>query len=225
MPKLTPEVLARLATLEALVSGDWQQKHAGYEPFEIIANLDGGYGDDGTQVRYDKVCVVDEDLPFAPALAAAELIPLMRNNLKLMLDLITAQSLELSATREQLEQLQIGLIACYDAAIPQAMVWIGLASEQAAYAAKILPDHLRRLNNLSEFIAAERDRYITVYPASEYQDEYGDVLWWNFPVCEPPHFSSPAASDWPGDRWTHFSRLPVVWNGDGLPKIEGHANG
>lgn len=155
MPRLTPEILSRLAALESLVSSDWQQKSRGYEPLEIIANLDGGYGDDGTQVRYDKVCVVDGDLPVAPALAVAELIPLMRNSLK-------------------------ALVAT----------------------------------------AKELTKVTTVYPASEYQDDYGDVLWWNFPVCEPPHFSSPAASDWPGDRWTHFSRLPVVWNGEGMPRVE-----
>lgn len=154
MKAITPEVLARLEQLEALVSSDWQLKHPDYEPFEVIANLDGGYGDDGTEHRYDSVCIVAEDLPGARALATAELIPLMRNNLKALLD---------------------------------------------AY---------------KEFTVL-----ITVRPASEYQDEYGDVLWWNFPVCEPPHFSSPSSSDWPGDRWSHFSRLPAVWGRDGNPRI------
>lgn len=106
MSKFTPEVLARLTTLEALVFGDWQQKHPEYEPFEIIANLDGGYGDDGTQVRYDKVCVVDEDLPGARALATAELIPLMRNHLKALLAASNDNSADLELIRLRRENAE-----------------------------------------------------------------------------------------------------------------------
>jgi len=56
-----------------------------------------------------------------------------------------------------------------------------------------------------------------VYPATAYDEEFGDVLWWNFPVCEPPHLGSPCDTQWPGDKWTHFSLMPVVWDGAGMP--------
>jgi hypothetical protein len=74
-------------------------------------------------------------------------------------------------------------------------------------------DLCRAVKELSTKVVATE----TVYPASEYHEDYGSVLWWNFPVCEPPHLGSPLDNDWPGDKWTHFSRLPIVWDGDGTP--------
>ncbi len=45
--------------------GDWQRFQSDDYPDDayydtIIANVDGGYGDDGQQVRYDSICVVDD---------------------------------------------------------------------------------------------------------------------------------------------------------------------
>ena len=34
------------------------------------------------------------------------------------------------------------------------------------------------------------------------------MLWWTFPVQEPPYVDSPIAGDWPGYH-THWSPLPV----------------
>jgi len=85
----------------------------------------------------------------------------------------------------------------------------------------------------------EVERLIEVHPASEWREGYGDVLWWHFPVCEPPIVGSGAAMgtrDRNGEPtdcrrlqesgWlTHWSRIPVVWNGDGTPlKLVGNTN-
>jgi len=53
--------------------------------------------------------------------------------------------------------------------------------------------------------------YTVVYPASDYHEDYGPVLWWNFPVCEPPYVGN--IDD--VDRFTHWSHMPIVWDGDG----------
>lgn len=43
-------------------------------------------------------------------------------------------------------------------------------------------------------------------PIEEWKEEYGDCLWWSFPIVEPPYCSSPLAIDFP-DHVTHFTRL------------------
>jgi hypothetical protein len=46
-------------------------------------------------------------------------------------------------------------------------------------------------------------------PGEEYHEDLGAVLWWQFPVDEPPWCGSPNDSDWPGYH-THFTPLPPV---------------
>jgi len=48
-------------------------------------------------------------------------------------------------------------------------------------------------------------------PFDAWHEDYGDVLWWRFPICEPPYVGSPLSSDWPFDEsdepnlgWTAF---------------------
>jgi hypothetical protein len=74
--------------------------------------------------------------------------------------------------------------------------------------------------------------YEFLYPASAYHEDYGDVLWWHLPVGDGPYLGPGMGMDernLDGSRslcnrlqregWlTHFSRLPVVWDGDGMPK-------
>lgn len=75
-------------------------------------------------------------------------------------------------------------------------------------------------------------RTTIVYPASEWREDDGAVLWWHFPVCEPPLVGhGPGAGECNADGaptacaraiesgWlTHWSRLPMVWNQAGHPK-------
>jgi hypothetical protein len=46
-------------------------------------------------------------------------------------------------------------------------------------------------------------------PGEDYHEDLGPVLWWRFPVDEPPWCGSPNDSDWPGYH-THFTQLPAV---------------
>lgn len=59
---------------------------------------------------------------------------------------------------------------------------------------------------------------ITVYPAKDWHEELGDVLWWRFPIKEAPYIGSPLAGDFPADFVTHWSFVPAVWNEAGQPK-------
>lgn len=43
-------------------------------------------------------------------------------------------------------------------------------------------------------------------PRDLYYEDFGAVLWWRFPINEPPYCGSPLDSDWPGYH-THFTHL------------------
>jgi hypothetical protein len=78
----------------------------------------------------------------------------------------------------------------------------------------------------------ELKRLRTVHPADDWTEEDGDVLWWHFPICEPPIVGSHqgmGTSDRYGkptdcrrlqeSGWlTHWSPIPRVWREeDGEP--------
>jgi len=44
-------------------------------------------------------------------------------------------------------------------------------------------------------------------PGERYHEDHGPVLWWRFPVVEPPWAGTPNDCDWPGYH-THFTALP-----------------
>lgn len=43
-------------------------------------------------------------------------------------------------------------------------------------------------------------------PIEEWGEDYGDCLWWFFPIQEPPYCGTPLDCDFP-DYVTHFTRL------------------
>lgn len=45
-------------------------------------------------------------------------------------------------------------------------------------------------------------------PLEEWGEDYGDVLWWKFPIEEPPYVGSPLDERWPGYH-THWTPIPV----------------
>jgi hypothetical protein len=49
---------------------------------------------------------------------------------------------------------------------------------------------------------------VTARPLEEWQEEDRDVLWWRFPIEEPPYCGHPNCDSWPGYH-THFTRLVV----------------
>lgn len=44
-------------------------------------------------------------------------------------------------------------------------------------------------------------------PLADYHEDLGPVLWWKFPIDEPPYSGTPLDSDWPGYH-THWT--PIV---------------
>ena len=44
-------------------------------------------------------------------------------------------------------------------------------------------------------------------PGEQWHEDDGPVLWWRFPIVEPPYSGTPNDCDWPGSH-THFTRLP-----------------
>ena len=63
----------------------------------------------------------------------------------------------------------------------------------------------------------------TVYPRDQYSEDYGTVLWWSFPVHEPPIVDGFDVSNLP-ENYMHWSRIPPVWDSRGMPVNEGDAN-
>lgn len=45
-------------------------------------------------------------------------------------------------------------------------------------------------------------------PSEEWHEDYGDVLWWKFPVDEPPYVGSPLDEHWPAYH-THWTPIPI----------------
>ena len=45
-------------------------------------------------------------------------------------------------------------------------------------------------------------------PLEEWWEAYGDVLWWKFPIEEPPYVGSPLDENWPGYH-THWTPIPL----------------
>lgn len=53
---------------------------------------------------------------------------------------------------------------------------------------------------------------LQAHPAEKYHEDFGPVLWWHLPVCEPPHVGSPTDDSWPedGDEYfTYWSLIPL----------------
>ena len=50
-------------------------------------------------------------------------------------------------------------------------------------------------------------------PLEEWNEDYGDCLWWKFPVEESPYCGSPLDQEWQeknyDDYYTHFTRLII----------------
>lgn len=45
-------------------------------------------------------------------------------------------------------------------------------------------------------------------PLEEWDEDHGDVLWWRFPIEEPPYVGSPLDAAWPGYH-THWTPIPI----------------
>jgi hypothetical protein len=59
-------------------------------------------------------------------------------------------------------------------------------------------------------------------PDNEYHEDMGAVLWWCFPIDEPPYCGSPLDSYWPGYH-THFTQLGPMPTPANITNQEGHS--
>jgi hypothetical protein len=119
---------------------------------------------------------------------------------------------ELSATTERLEN-RAGTVRALCAET------VRLEAELAAREQAMLALDHRAQENLAKWAEAraELTRLTTLRPASEWHDDFGDVLWWRLPVEEPPYVGSPMEYGWRDDYYTHFSPLPD-WVSQVLPE-------
>lgn len=81
-------------------------------------------------------------------------------------------------------------------------------------------EHLARLRAAWEGATTPAMREplpVSARPASEYHEDHGAVLWWTFPINEPPYCGQPSDDDWPAYH-THWT--PLV-----LPGEPGSAHG
>jgi hypothetical protein len=66
-------------------------------------------------------------------------------------------------------------------------------------------------------IGVTRGPGLIARPRAEWSEEDHDVLWWHFPIEEPPHFGSPLDDDWPesddggvyAGYYTHWTPIVV----------------
>ncbi|MEK3674624.1 hypothetical protein [Paenibacillus sp. FSL R10-2771] len=49
---------------------------------------------------------------------------------------------------------------------------------------------------------------ITARPIDDWHEDYGDVIWWTFPIQESPYCGSPLDMDWPGYH-THWTPIMI----------------
>lgn len=60
---------------------------------------------------------------------------------------------------------------------------------------------------LRELVASAVADQLAARTLADYHEDFGTVLWWMFPVTEPPYVGSPLDDDWPGYH-THWTPLP-----------------
>lgn len=68
-----------------------------------------------------------------------------------------------------------------------------------SYCAEALADHL-----IANGVTVQQQPR----PLEEWGEDYGDVLWWVFPIEEPPYVGSPLDENWPGYH-THWTPIDV----------------
>jgi len=51
--------------------------------------------------------------------------------------------------------------------------------------------------------------YLEARPYNEWHEDIGNVLWWRFPIEEPPYAGTPLDDAWTDKYYTHFSLIPI----------------
>lgn len=59
---------------------------------------------------------------------------------------------------------------------------------------------------ITDTIRKALEQHLIAIPFEEYHEDMGPVLWWRFPIEEPPYVGMPIDFDWAGYH-THFTPL------------------
>ena len=105
-------------------------------------------------------------------------------------------------------------LAHYDVRIYRGRT-IAALNRRAVHATGKVKDHPRQSQHVwalvAKALAAARPKDLrqVARPEAEWHDDHRNVVWWKFPVDEPPFVGSPLGSDWPGYH-THWTPLPDI---------------
>ncbi len=75
-------------------------------------------------------------------------------------------------------------------------------------AALIISDNMGSMATKISELKAALDRTRAARPLAEWHEDNGPVLWWRFPIDEPPWCGTPNSDDWPHYH-THWTPLVV----------------
>ena len=89
--------------------------------------------------------------------------------------------------------------------IRQYILRTGLTEAHLAEAARA---HMQAEMTADALIAAGAVQEWVAKSLEEWGEDYGDVLWWTFPIEEPPYVGSPLDERWPGYH-THWTPVLV----------------
>ncbi|KAA8747132.1 hypothetical protein [Paenibacillus sp. UASWS1643] len=107
------------------------------------------------------------------------------------------QSLRRSLTREAVKDANYNAeIARLRKELEEAQMELNLTQSEVQSVERLGLKYQSRIKELS-----------TPRPLEEWHEDYGDVLWWELHVAEPPYCGNPLCSDWPGYH-THWT--PIV---------------
>ena len=87
---------------------------------------------------------------------------------------------------------------------------VGTVAEgyEAVYAAEVAARKAQAGKIADALIAAGVVQECVAKTLEEWGEDYGDVLWWTFPIEEPPYVGSPLDERWPGYH-THWTPVLV----------------
>jgi hypothetical protein len=80
----------------------------------------------------------------------------------------------------------------------QASTWYEIGSDP-----QWLGDWYQAIHQARQALAPE-----VAIPSEQYHEDDGPVLWWRFPVEEPPYSGFPCGPGWRLNYYTHFTPLP-----------------
>lgn len=83
-----------------------------------------------------------------------------------------------------------------------------LEEAEESFAEAMRVDEFSSATGAARVIISALDEASAASPLDKWTEDDGPVLWWRFPVAEPPYVGTPLDDDWPGYH-THWTPIPV----------------